>query len=288
MRSLATIATSPSKEKALEILNPSLCRYIFTYYPDLTVSRARLSILLKHLSQFNLAAQNKRTFSCQQSSNDVTHNALIVAAIVSKLLFVCHIATANEIPTKVLYKLDHNSERLPDSTTKWQCVEDASTGLFWQKRDPTTALHGRDTYVWHQPKHQNPGSPRANPNLLGLDATCYGYNTDDPSSFCNTHAYANRVNQSNYCGFSDWRLPTSNELISLSDPSLVDRPFQSPVDLRYFPFYDNFVYWTDSVNKDGIVVTLIKGIKLLNNSERSDSILVRLVRGTIRTGIHPK
>ncbi|CAK8712687.1 hypothetical protein GKODMF_04265 [Candidatus Electrothrix gigas] len=38
---------------------------------------------------------------------------------------------------------------------------------------------------------------------------CYGYNSDDSSTFCNTEAYVNRVNNmAGLCGASDWRMPT--------------------------------------------------------------------------------
>lgn len=219
-----------------------------------------------------------------------TLRPLLVALAVAKLLLVSHFAIANEpiisnesahpVPPKILFKLDQNGERLSHESKQWQCVEDASTGLFWQKRDPSSAMHGLDSYVWYQPQHKNSGTPRANPEDLGLDVTCHGYHADDPTSFCNTDAFITRVNQSNYCGYSDWRLPNADELLSLTDPALAGRPFQAPVDLRYFPFYDNFVYWSDTVNEQGIVVTLIKGYKLLTNSKRSDRLLVRLVRGT--------
>ena len=184
--------------------------------------------------------------------------------------------------TKQLFKVDQNGERLSEESQLWECVEDSDTALFWQKRDPTTALHGHDSYNWYQPKHENSGQPRSNPDLFGIDASCYGYRADDPSSYCNTDAFIKRVNQSNYCGFSDWRLPSSDELLSLVDPTLAGRPYQSAIDLRYFPFKEAFAYWTDTVNADGVVTTVIQDEKLLTNSERNDHLLVRLVRGLFK------
>ncbi|PID45015.1 MAG: hypothetical protein CSB47_10240 [Proteobacteria bacterium] len=175
------------------------------------------------------------------------------------------------------YKIGSNSERLADDSKEWACVEDTTTQLFWQKRDPASDLHDvNEAYRWYQPEHNNPGQPRSNPELPGIDISCYGYRSDDPATYCNTHAFIQRVNQSNYCGFDDWRLPTIEELLSLSTGAADNQP---ALDLAYFPFYDPFAYWTRSVNQDGVVLTVIQGNKVLSNSERSDHILVRLVRG---------
>jgi len=181
--------------------------------------------------------------------------------------------------TERFFKIDQNSTRLPQTSERWECVEDAQTGLFWQKRDPTSALHGHDRYVWYQPQHTPSGQERASPELQGIDASCYGYRSDDPASYCNTHAFIQRVNQSNYCGYSDWRLPTVNEMLSLVDPILAGHAYQSAIDLRYFPFNNAFAYWTDTVNENDVVMTIINDDQVLSNSKRTDSILVRLVRG---------
>ena len=223
-------------------------------------------------------------------------NALATSLLIISLSSISTVVLANEnieshpltnsidnAPhAKQLFKVDQNGDRLSDDSQTWECVEDSDTALFWQKRDPSSALHGHDSYTWYQPNHTNPGQARSNPDLFGIDSSCYGYSADDPSSYCNTDAFINRVNQSNYCGFSDWRLPKADELLSLVDPVLSGRPYQSAIDLRYFPFKESFAYWTDTVNAEDIVVTVIKDEVLLNNSERNDRLLVRLVRGELK------
>ena len=185
---------------------------------------------------------------------------------------------ANTIVTKLI-KLGASGEPVEADAQQWSCVMDLSTGLMWEKRDPTTALHGHDSYIWYQPEHSNPGNQRAHPDFVLGDSTCYGFDANDPASFCNTSAYADRVNQSNYCGYSDWRLPTANELLSLVDDQRKKNKVAPLLDTRFFPFHDPFLYWTNTVNQDDIVVTIFADDKVLENSERSDTISVRLVRG---------
>ena len=178
-----------------------------------------------------------------------------------------------------LVKLGFAGETLENNTKKWSCVADKATGLVWEKRDPTTALHGHDTYIWYQPEQANPGIPRAHPELDWADSTCFGFNPLDASSFCNTSDYAERVNQSNYCGFSDWRLPTANELLTLVDPDRKLRNISPLIDTRFFPFHKPFLFWTSTVDSHGIVATVFSDDRVFANSERSDTIMVRLVRG---------
>jgi len=178
-----------------------------------------------------------------------------------------------------LLKLGTSGEALDVEAQQWSCVNDENTGLTWEMRDPTTALHGHDTYIWYQPEQAIAGAPRAHPNLAWAESTCYGFDPDNPNSFCNTSAYTERVNQTSYCGFSDWRLPTATELLTLVDPARERKKLSPLLDTRFFPFHDPFLYWTNTVNENGVVLTVFSDNKVFENSERSDSISIRLVRG---------
>ena len=180
-----------------------------------------------------------------------------------------------------LVKLSSTGEPLEYSAKNWACVADDATGLTWEKRDPASALQGHDTYIWYQPEQAISGSPRAHPELDWADSTCFGFNPDDETSFCNTGAYAERVNQSNYCGFSDWRLPTATELLTLIDPDRKLRNISPLIDTRFFPFHKPFLYWTSTVDNNGIIATVFSDDRVFANSERSDTIMVRLVRGNV-------
>ena len=208
------------------------------------------------------------------------------------LLIISAYSTANSAPinnsedaqnqssdvSSQLTKLDSAGVPVSFDSQKWSCVADDQTDLMWEKRDPTTALHGNDTFIWYQPEHIDSGSQRAHPNEDWADSTCFGFNAEDPSSYCNTNAYTDRVNQSNYCGFSDWRLPTAKELLTLVDAKRKQDNISPLIDTRYFPFHNPFLYWTNTVDDNGVVATIFADDQVFANSERTDSILIRLVR----------
>lgn len=182
-----------------------------------------------------------------------------------------------------LSKLGSQGQLLPDSAREWDCVKDSQTGLVWEKKDPSSALHGQDTFVWYQPEQallgNDTGLPRANPELFAVDSTCYGYRVDIASSYCNTSAYTARVNQSQYCGYSDWRLPSAHELLSLVDPELSGNDYLPSIDTDYFPFNRRFVYWTSTLSAVGSIIGIFADETPLDNLERTDYLSVRLVRG---------
>jgi len=86
-------------------------------------------------------------------------------------------------------------------------------------------IHDADnTYTWYDP----------NPVTNGGNAGTAGDGTD-------TEDFINGLNAANYGGFSDWRMPTVQELMTI-----VDRDKGSPaIDDFYFL---NIVYYVDSVS----------------------------------------
>ncbi|MCI5116327.1 MAG: DUF1566 domain-containing protein, partial [Candidatus Electrothrix sp. AX1] len=71
---------------------------------------------------------------------------------------------------------------------------------------------------------------------------CYGYNSDDSSTFCNTEAYVNRVNTAGLCGANDWRMPTRMELRSLIHYGR----YNPAIDTNYFPNALSSDVWSGS------------------------------------------
>lgn len=114
-----------------------------------------------------------------------------------------------------------------------QCVEDTLTGLTWEVKTEAPGLHNwQNQYSWFNPDETN-------------DELDYRGLPDGGScteSACDTWSFVNAVNDVGLCGFRDWRMPTRNELYSISDQRRVSTPPTANVD--YFPFMQADEYWT--------------------------------------------
>ena len=105
-------------------------------------------------------------------------------------------------------KLDEDGEDLNSDADDWTCVRDNQTGLIWEvKTDDGDLRDGGHRYIWHEPDGPNMSEP-GEPAGQG-DGDC----TDID---CDTASYVDAVNDKDLCGADDWRLPTLQELHSLS------------------------------------------------------------------------
>ncbi|CAK8718733.1 hypothetical protein GCAAIG_08190 [Candidatus Electronema halotolerans] len=133
------------------------------------------------------------------------------------------------------------------ATTPWACVKDNVTGLIWEVKTDDGGLHDKDDeYTWYNT------DPKTNGGSNGYDAgdNCYGYDSSDSSTFCNTQAYVNRVNAAGWCGASDWRMPTRKELENLVHHGRID----PAIDIDYFPNTRSWYYWSgvpNAYDRDG-------------------------------------
>ncbi|MCI5157075.1 MAG: DUF1566 domain-containing protein [Candidatus Electrothrix sp. AUS1_2] len=183
-------------------------------------------------------------------------------------------------------KLDSNGVSLADqnadyATTPWGCVKDNVTGLIWEVKTDDSGLHDKDDkYTWYNTDPTTNGGDDGYADYVGN--TCYGYNSGDASTFCNTEAYVNRVNAARWCGASNWRMPTRKELMSIVDFEIFRHP---AVDTDYFPntmshsYLSGFFYWTgtpDYSQYEAYYITFHSGAS--NGTERRGSGFVRLVR----------
>ena len=122
--------------------------------------------------------------------------------------------------------------------TKWSCVKDNTTGLVWEvKRDVAIAhnLHSKEDYfVWHDTNSSTNGGKAG--NMLGdVIGQCFGMtqqSQNDALSYCNTEAFVARVNKEKLCGFSNWRLPSKKELVSIIHYGVTGEPL---LDRNFFP-----------------------------------------------------
>lgn len=143
-------------------------------------------------------------------------------------------------------KLDAQGCCLANSSKNWAAVFDHKTQLTWEIKSKNGDLHDREQiFTWQE-----------------------GYN------------YINRVNQEAFCGHSDWRMPTVEELKTLIDPSQMD---DWKIDHHYFddqPSAQTQWFWTQSGDKHDIerswAVLFSRGDAYCNRQAYQDHI--RLVR----------
>ena len=127
-------------------------------------------------------------------------------------------------------KLDANGNELPDSATSWVMVRDNVTGLIWEVKTDDGSVHDKDNqYTWYD----------SNPETNGGNAGTPGDGTD-------TADFIKALNDANFGGFSDWRLPTVKELARI-----VDRGAYTPaINSEYFPNTVSSYYWSSTTNAD--------------------------------------
>jgi len=113
------------------------------------------------------------------------------------------------------------------------CVEDTVTALTWESKSDTAGLHDwRNTYTWFNPDEANDE----------LDYRGLPDGGDCSGSACDIRAFVSAVNVAGHCGFFDWRMPSRNELMSISDLSRADNP--PTANLEFFPYMQAAEYWT--------------------------------------------
>lgn len=131
--------------------------------------------------------------------------------------------------------------------TQWDCVRDNVTGLVWEvKRNDVDHLrHSGHRYSWYSPSTDTNGgsagyeSPQLNgDNTAVTGPTCIGVY----ESKCNTLSYVTAVNAVGLCGKKDWRIPTIDELVSLTNTG----NSALTIDTNYFPNTLDTYYWSSS------------------------------------------
>ena len=130
-------------------------------------------------------------------------------------------------------KLDAQGNDLPNTANSWVMVRDNVTGLIWEnKRDMDGNIfsysntHDADnSYTWYD----------SNPDTNGGDA-------GNPGDGRDTEDFIHALNSDNFGGFSDWRLPTTEELLSIVDYERYD----PSIDTTYFPNTKLWYYWSST------------------------------------------
>jgi ankyrin repeat protein/TPR repeat protein len=110
----------------------------------------------------------------------------------------------------------------------WRCITDEMSGLSWLARDDSGGSHDKDM-------------------LFSLPG---GTASECRIDHCDLLAYREKVRADTLCGFSDWRVPTVNELSSLAYPHMA----------ASFPFWPGFVQWIREDTGEGLLLTHASGL----------------------------
>ena len=161
-------------------------------------------------------------------------------------------------------KLDGSGNALSSSATYWVMVKDNVTGLIWENKTVDGTIHDKNkTFTWYD----------SNPATNGGYAGTPGDGTD-------TEDFIGALNSAHFGGYSDWRLPTINELDSIVN---CDIPYPGPtINAAYFPNTVSSFYWASTTPANGTYyawgVHFVNG-SVGNGSYKSGSYYVRAVRG---------
>lgn len=131
------------------------------------------------------------------------------------IIFLGFLPTALYCAPASFVKIDTGGKVLPDNAKEWSCVRDNSTGLLWEVKSSDKGLHSKwHTYTWFNPDDRFNGGNEGREGEAD-DSTC-----GTPAVVrdgCDTAKYVAAVNASGWCGHTDWRLPTVDELASIVD-----------------------------------------------------------------------
>ncbi len=121
----------------------------------------------------------------------------------------------------------------PSDNARHSCLRDTQSGLIWELKTDREGLHDwRNTYSWFNPTQ----SHRELDYRGTADAgNCIG-------SQCDTWSIITAVNEEEFCGFDDWRMPSKDEMFSISDLRRAKSP--PTIDVEYFLHAQAAEYWT--------------------------------------------
>jgi len=129
-----------------------------------------------------------------------------------------------------LLKISKKGMTLELDKTKWACVLDEDSKLYWEVKSAKEGLqYAHNTYTWFDGESGDEDGE--------YSRHCYW------AQGCNTLAYVEAINEESLCSFTDWRLPSVNELKTLVD---YYGDADALIDVAFFPNTQANTYWTST------------------------------------------
>ncbi len=170
------------------------------------------------------------------------------------------VKNTSQIP--IYIHLDSKGKEIGHAPLKAHCVIDKSTGLVWELKTPDDGIHSaKNNYRWG-------GSGAEKIGTIFFD---------------DWDSLIKGSNKEKLCGFSDWRVPTIEELKTL----VVASEQGLKIDTQYFFDTKDSAYWSSSayVNypEHAQTVHFGNGNSHYYNGFKGDRLPLRLVRGKLKS-----
>lgn len=151
-----------------------------------------------------------------------------------------------------------------------QCAKDYATGLIWEGKNlnPSHAQGIGRTYT----NFDNAATDQVRDPIPSGPSNVRPPSAAEISAASNSIGYKNAINSASLCGFSDWRLPTTAELITLGKLS---------EKMAGFPETVSNTYWASDLSiRADYGVKVISGADAGNKQYRGEAFGLRLVRAS--------
>ncbi|MBN2791581.1 MAG: DUF1566 domain-containing protein [Desulfuromonadales bacterium] len=121
-------------------------------------------------------------------------------------------------------RLNANGSEWGEGDPQWAMVRDNISGLIWEVKTNDDSIHDKDNnYTWYDSNDATNGGEPGTP----------GEGTD-------TEDFIKSLNENNFGGYDDWRLPTFKELLRFCD---LGRNHPA-IATNFFPYCQSQNYWT--------------------------------------------
>ena len=271
--SLSNILTSPIEEEILEekfketIIEPSKTQTIVTKPQKLQPEKVK-NLVKKSITPKPLKLKTVPQAVANKVAQPKPHPKQSGIELANKTKNI----DRKKKPKQIIYlKHDENGDIVANNTLQWHCIEDTQNGLMWEVKSSDGGIRDKNnSYSWFQPTHETPPTQKY-PGSVD-QGRCSG------NTACDTYSYIQAINGQGFCGYSDWRLPTRDEMLSII--SFENKKSLATINDNYFPETMPSWYWTSSSNKKhpehAWYVLFRNGIALNDLKERPKHI--RLVR----------